>query len=83
MRNGFLLIVFFKILHTSRVTFPDFFVSYKVNIHRNRSSIVPRHNVDKQTRKSSNVTQPDECRSNVAKTRRAYDDVSANGKNCP
>ncbi len=68
---------------TSRVNLPDFLVSYNVNIHRTRSSSDPRHNVDKQIRKSSNVTQPDERKSNVPKIRWAYDDVSANGKNCP
>ncbi len=41
---------------TSLVNLPDFFVSYNANIHLSLSSIVPRHNVDKQIRKSSNVT---------------------------
>ena len=54
---------------TSWVNLPDFFVSYKVNIHLSRSSIEPRHRVDRAMRKSSKVTEPDARGSNVEKIR--------------
>ena len=54
---------------TSLVSLPDFVVSYKEKIHLSRSSVEPRHKVERQRRKSSKVITPVERRSKVEKIR--------------